>query len=163
MQRCEEIFRQICWLEERFWPDVDGMGEEDDAAQVSSASLGPMGAGMDNMNGNRLSNGISNGMGNGMAGPTMNNMSGNMNTNMGGNMNNNMSGNLNMNSSNINGAMNNTMTTPMRPAGMSSAVMTSTGMNGPGQNSENNTPVTENRNVFGQLPNSAGVNSVDSD
>jgi hypothetical protein len=34
MVRCEEIFRQICWLEERFWPDVDGMGEEDETAQM---------------------------------------------------------------------------------------------------------------------------------
>ncbi|KAJ9666342.1 hypothetical protein H2201_003530 [Coniosporium apollinis] len=31
MQRCEQVFRQICWLEERFWPDVDGMGEEDES------------------------------------------------------------------------------------------------------------------------------------
>jgi hypothetical protein len=45
--RCEEIFRQICWLEERFWPDVDGMGEEDDTARLGP-SLGPMGAGMEN-------------------------------------------------------------------------------------------------------------------
>jgi hypothetical protein len=33
MLRCEQVFRQICWLEERFWPDVDGMGEEDDTAR----------------------------------------------------------------------------------------------------------------------------------
>lgn len=34
MLRCEEVFRQICWLEERFWPDVDGMGEEDESARM---------------------------------------------------------------------------------------------------------------------------------
>ncbi|KAF1982579.1 heme oxygenase-like protein [Aulographum hederae CBS 113979] len=30
MLRCEQVFSQICWLEERFWPDVDGMGEGDE-------------------------------------------------------------------------------------------------------------------------------------
>ncbi|KAF1955009.1 heme oxygenase-like protein [Byssothecium circinans] len=50
MNRCEEIFRQICWLEERFWPDVNGMGEEDVTARLGP-DLGPMGPGMDNING----------------------------------------------------------------------------------------------------------------
>jgi thiaminase len=40
MQRCEEIFRQICWLEERFWPDVDGMGEEDESARLGPTTMG---------------------------------------------------------------------------------------------------------------------------
>jgi thiaminase len=31
MLRCEGVFKQICWLQERFWPDVDGMGDEDDS------------------------------------------------------------------------------------------------------------------------------------
>jgi len=35
MQRCEQVFRQVCWLAERFWPDVDGMGEEDDSGRLS--------------------------------------------------------------------------------------------------------------------------------
>ena len=30
--RCEQVFRQVCWLAERFWPDVDGMGEEDETS-----------------------------------------------------------------------------------------------------------------------------------
>lgn len=34
MQRCDQVFRQVCWLEERFWPDVDGMGEEDDSSRL---------------------------------------------------------------------------------------------------------------------------------
>jgi hypothetical protein len=34
MVRCEEIFRQICWLGERFWPNVDGMGEENEAPRI---------------------------------------------------------------------------------------------------------------------------------
>lgn len=29
--RCEQVFRQVCWLAERFWPEVDGMGEEDNS------------------------------------------------------------------------------------------------------------------------------------
>ncbi|KIV99665.1 uncharacterized protein PV09_08720 [Verruconis gallopava] len=33
MTRCEQVFQQICWLQERFWPDVDGMGEEDDSGR----------------------------------------------------------------------------------------------------------------------------------
>ncbi|KAK3060053.1 hypothetical protein LTS18_009450 [Coniosporium uncinatum] len=53
MQRCEQVFRQICWLEERFWPDVDGMGEEDESRGMSdggrgiSLSNGPGGEGPD--------------------------------------------------------------------------------------------------------------------
>ncbi|KAL1384300.1 hypothetical protein HDK64DRAFT_30904 [Phyllosticta capitalensis] len=35
MQRCEQLFEQVCWLEERFWPDVDGMGEEDETARLN--------------------------------------------------------------------------------------------------------------------------------
>lgn len=34
MQRCDQVFKQICWLEERFWPDVDGMGEEDETSRL---------------------------------------------------------------------------------------------------------------------------------
>lgn len=44
MSRCEELFRQICWLEERFWPDVDGMGEEDETARLGPSNMGPMSA-----------------------------------------------------------------------------------------------------------------------
>ncbi|KAH6639243.1 hypothetical protein C7974DRAFT_410225 [Boeremia exigua] len=58
MHRCEEIFRQICWLEQRFWPEVDGMGEDNDAAQIAGpAHIGPMGAALNNgMNNNTNSN-----------------------------------------------------------------------------------------------------------
>jgi hypothetical protein len=48
MIRCEEIFRQICWLEERFWPEVDGMGEEGETAQLGSAGIGSMGPELNN-------------------------------------------------------------------------------------------------------------------
>ena len=55
MSRCEEIFRQICWIEERFWPEVDGMGEEGEAAQLGSAGMTSMGQELNNgMNNNRL-------------------------------------------------------------------------------------------------------------
>ncbi|KAF1938773.1 heme oxygenase-like protein [Clathrospora elynae] len=98
MVRCEEIFRQICWLEERFWPDVDGMGEEDENTHVGPA----------------MHNGMNN-MSNGMAGSSMdaNRMNGmsNMNGNANGPMNN-INGHMNgpmsasLNNSNINNADN---------------------------------------------------------
>lgn len=90
--RCEEIFRQICWLEQRLWPDVDGMGEEDESAQ-----LGPqvgLGNGMENgtyrgpMNNAGMNRPMNNGMN--MPGP-MNgsHVNGNVGTaHMNGNMNN---------------------------------------------------------------------------
>ena len=46
MLRCEEVFRQICWLEERFWPDVDGMGEEDESARLAGGAGGMSGVGV---------------------------------------------------------------------------------------------------------------------
>lgn len=49
--RCEEVFRQICWLEERFWPDVDGMGEEDESARLGTSSMGAISGGVGNLNG----------------------------------------------------------------------------------------------------------------
>jgi thiaminase len=48
MARCEQVFRQICWIQERFWPDVDGMGEEDERGahgHNSSLSAGGLGVG----------------------------------------------------------------------------------------------------------------------
>ncbi|KAF2496843.1 heme oxygenase-like protein [Lophium mytilinum] len=52
MLRCEEVFRQICWLEERFWPDVDGMGQEDESARLAS------GGGLGSLSGNGLSGSV---------------------------------------------------------------------------------------------------------
>jgi hypothetical protein len=64
MMRCEQVFKQICWLQERFWPDVDGMGEEDDSGRYEGPTFpgtnglggdgGPLGG---NTNGNGMSNG----------------------------------------------------------------------------------------------------------
>lgn len=61
MLRCEQVFRQICWLEERFWPDVDGMGEEDETARYEGPTFGsgisPGGVNGNGMNGNGTSSG----------------------------------------------------------------------------------------------------------
>jgi hypothetical protein len=54
MLRCEQVFRQICWLEERFWPDVDGMGEEDETNRYDD-SFG--GQGLQGVNGGGASSG----------------------------------------------------------------------------------------------------------
>ena len=83
MQRCEEIFRQICWLEERFWPDVDGMGEEDDSARLGPG-IAPMGTGLEGMNG---------GMSGNMSGGPMNN--GPMSASLNGSMTQHMTGQIN--------------------------------------------------------------------
>lgn len=32
MTRCEGAWKQVLWLWEKSWPDVDGMGEEDEVA-----------------------------------------------------------------------------------------------------------------------------------
>lgn len=84
MVRCEEIFRQICWLEERFWPDVDGMGEQDESARLGPV-MGPMGAGINNGMNSGMNASINTGMNNTMQGPGMNGMN-NMNPSMNGPM-----------------------------------------------------------------------------
>jgi len=38
MTRCESAWMQVLWLWERSWPDVDGMGEEDESATVERLS-----------------------------------------------------------------------------------------------------------------------------
>lgn len=105
MVRCEEIFRQICWLEERFWPNVDGMGEQDESGRMTQAPLGSMGPTMGSMNGQPLNNGINRGMNNGMPAPPMNGVA-----TMTGNINGPLSNNGPMSS---NGPMNNNMNGPM--------------------------------------------------
>jgi hypothetical protein len=140
MQRCDEIFRQICWLEQRFWPEVDGMGEEDEGAQLGGpAHMGPMGAGLDNgMNNNSMGN---NHMGNqNMGSQNMNNgpiNAGRMNSNS---MNNNM-GSSNMNGS-IGAQMNRaSMSGPMMGGqGMGNQNMSGQGMGGAAMNDDDGTP-----------------------
>ncbi|KAF2261389.1 heme oxygenase-like protein [Lojkania enalia] len=66
MQRCEEIFRQICYLIERFWPDVDGMGEEDETARLGPSGVGSSGPGVSGFDGTMNGAGLN---GTGMNGP----------------------------------------------------------------------------------------------
>lgn len=113
--RCEEIFKQICWLEERFWPDVDGMGEEDESARLGPAGLGgldgatftgPMNQNMTPLNSNSLTGQMSGQMSGQMGAQISNN---GMNGQMNGPMNSGMNG-PSMNG-NINGSMNSTQMT----------------------------------------------------
>ncbi|KAL6702786.1 hypothetical protein ACN47E_000922 [Coniothyrium glycines] len=127
MQRCEEIFRQICWLGERFWPDVDGMGEQDESARLGPASL----RAMDNLNnnsalGNAMQSGSLNGLSN-LPGTINANLAPGMNTSMPTTLNGNLSGNMN-----------------------------AAGMNGAGVGGTNGAASAEGQNVFGQLA-GAGV------
>jgi hypothetical protein len=130
MQRCEEIFRQICWLEERFWPDVDGMGEEDDSARLGPG-LGPIG-GMDNGMNGPMNGPMSTSMNGPMNGPMS---AGSMNGPMsGGTMNGpNMNGS-NMNRSNMNGSMNGGDGTPVGDGRNNFSLSNGNGLEGVGQN-----------------------------
>lgn len=141
MQRCEEIFRQICWLEQRFWPEVDGMGEDDDGAQLGRTRMGPMGG--------NISNGMSNGSAinnNGhMGNQSINNgpvHGGRMNSNA---MNSNMS-NSGMGNSNVNGPIGPQMSRPsmngpmMGGQGMSGPNMGGQGLSGSVMSGEDGTP-----------------------
>jgi hypothetical protein len=132
MQRCEEIFRQICWLEERFWPDVDGMGEEDDSARLGPG-LGPIGA---------MNNGMNGSMNGPMSAPMAGPMSGPMHGPMNGS---NMNG-PNMNGPNINGPN-------MNGSNMNGP------MNGGSMNGGDGTPVGDGRNSF-SLSNGNGLEGV---
>jgi hypothetical protein len=173
MIRCEEIFRQICWLEERFWPDVDGMGEVDETARLGQAGLGPLGAGvgdLDNMDTPGLNSPSMNGPsmnGPSMNGPSMNgpSMNGPMNPPMNGPMNppmngpmsgpgmNNGMGGSNMNAPSMNG--NGMNGNSMNGNGMNNS-MNNSGMNGSGMNNGNGTPVSDGRNSF-SLPHGNGL------
>jgi hypothetical protein len=148
MVRCEEIFRQICWLEERFWPDVDGMGEEDESARMAPA-MGPMGAATENGMQTGMPNGLPIGINNNMAGPGMNgngNGMARMNNMHGNNVNGSMSGS--MSNSNAHGNANGNMNGAM-----------SNGLNNPNVNKIDNTPVNDNRNNF-RLPNGNSMENV---
>jgi hypothetical protein len=106
MVRCEEIFRQICWLQERFWPDVDGMGEEDESARMGPA-MGPISAGMQN----GMENGMNDNMNNVLPRHSMsgNNLGAGSNLN-GMSRNGSVSGHMNANNNNennINGPVSN--------------------------------------------------------
>jgi hypothetical protein len=138
MARCEEIFRQICWLEERFWPDVNGMGEENESTRLGAQ------VGIGSMDNNTFT------------GPMTRNMNGPMSNN------NNMASQMNgqLNNSGMNG--------PINPNGMNSSManainngpsmngsMNNARMNGSMDNSQMNdsdsTPGPSNNNGFTQM------------
>jgi hypothetical protein len=143
MVRCEEIFRQICWLEERFWPDVDGMGEEDESAQ-----LGPQ-IGIVGMNDGPSFTGPMNQNLNG--GPMNNNA---MSSQMNGQMpNNGMNGPMSSLSTSLNGAH---INGPSMNGNMNNGQMNGPPMNGNAQmNSNNNTPGPDSNNGFVQMSQSS--------
>ncbi|KAJ4347499.1 hypothetical protein N0V95_005373 [Ascochyta clinopodiicola] len=112
MQRCEEIFRQICWLEQRFWPEVDGMGEEGNGGP---AHVGPMSAGLDRMNNNTVNNNHMNGQ----------------------NMNNRPASNSRMNNSSMqNSSMNGPIGAQMSRPSMTAAMMGGQSMSGQNMNGQ---------------------------
>ena len=45
MARCEGAWKQVLWLWEKSWPDVDGMGEEDEVANAERFGTGGRGRG----------------------------------------------------------------------------------------------------------------------
>lgn len=79
MQRCEEIFRQTCWLKQKFWPSVDGMGEENESSRLSGTSMPPPMA--PETRGPSSHGGMNGPMNHGIPGPSMGGLS-NMNNNM---------------------------------------------------------------------------------
>jgi hypothetical protein len=131
MVRCEEIFRQICWLEQRYWPDVDGMGEEDESARLEpQVGIGSMGNGT-------------------FTGPLNQNMNGPMSNNT---MTSQMSGQMNgqMTNNGINGQING----PMNPNSMNGTISSSHNGNqisGPNMNRNDSTPGPDGSNTFGQM------------
>ncbi|EOA86711.1 uncharacterized protein SETTUDRAFT_171101 [Exserohilum turcica Et28A] len=86
MARCEEVFRQICWLAERFWPAIDDNGDEGPRPRIE----GPMAAIGPTMDTTSMQGGMPNGlpmamnrnnMHANMAGPSMHNTAINMHGN----------------------------------------------------------------------------------
>lgn len=140
MLRCEEIFRQICWLEQRFWPDVDSMGDDADDAdadvKTGPAGMGSMGPGMPGLN----TQGLGHGMSHGMQGQNMGGMS-----SMGSAINGPMRGNMN---APVNGPINGPMNSNNMNGPMASALNTSGG----GVNGDNSASVGDGRNGFAIAP-----------
>jgi hypothetical protein len=142
MVRCEEIFGQICWLEERFWPDVDGMGEEDEGARLDPASFASQGAavgGLEPTYTNTINAAMNGSIGNGASGSINNALNNSLNSEMNGSMNNGMTNNV---GNGMSGGMTNNMTN---------------GMNGPRLNGGDGTPVSDGRHSFAGLPNGIDV------
>lgn len=77
--RCEEVFRQICYLEERFWPEFNGMGDDGGTVRITTANMG-LETGM----GNTLSAQLTSAMNGQMNGSNNGPIGGSMNSNMNG-------------------------------------------------------------------------------
>lgn len=73
MDRCSEIFKQICWLEQRFWPVVNGMGEEAETTQDHAPFNGPMNQNMNSSGASFNNPGMGGPMNGAMAAPPMTN------------------------------------------------------------------------------------------
>jgi hypothetical protein len=136
MLRCEEIFKQICWLEQRFWPDVDGMGEE---IESSSARMGSSSEPINNSDFNS---------------PLAQNMNGNSNPQSFSNNNSGMNASMNNQMTNglpnvgMNAQMNGPMGSGMNAPQMSAARMTASQVNGSGMNGGDSTPATDGSAQF---------------
>ena len=47
LQNCELVFKQVVWLWKQMWPEVTGMGEEDDTAEEGEGPSQANGDGSD--------------------------------------------------------------------------------------------------------------------
>jgi hypothetical protein len=163
MVRCEEIFRQICWLEERFWPDVDGIGDDDETSH-SAPSMDQMGNGTfngpmnQNISGASGSNNFSNIAINGHLNP--NGMAAQItNGQINGQMNNNSLA-AQITNGQINGQMNNnSIAAQMTNGQMSGPMVNGPQIKGQSMNGGDRTPVSDGRNSFG-LTNGNGLEGV---
>ncbi|KAI2480512.1 TenA transcription activator [Pyrenophora tritici-repentis] len=162
MVRCEEIFRQTCWLAERIWPSVDGMGEEGEntgmgpprasmAANVDTAMQNDMQTGLPiGINGNNMSAGMVNMHGNPVPN-TSNNPAATRNSSVSSNMNGTP---VNSNNNPRNAAVNSNMnSTPANNQPRNASI--NSGMSAP-QNSNTRNPSVSS--VQSQ-PRNAGVNN----
>ncbi|EOD46586.1 Transcription regulator [Neofusicoccum parvum] len=83
MIRCEQLFEHVCWLEERFWPDVDGMGEEDETARLATHGGHHSASGAAHTH---PTHSMTGGVGSGMGGNSTPNMGMSVNTGLGSGM-----------------------------------------------------------------------------
>jgi hypothetical protein len=147
MSRCEEIFRQMCWLEERFWPEVDSMGDNNESAGMGPPMGGPMSAGLES----NMQNGMPNGLPLSINGNGVHNHNHNRNNSVPGPSMNANAVPTNIHGNPVNGR--NSMSGPVRNASIN---------NGPinaAINKHDSTPVSDNRNPFG-MPNRGGMDNV---
>ncbi|RMZ68512.1 transcription regulator [Pyrenophora seminiperda CCB06] len=173
MQRCEEVFRQTCWLAERIWPSVDGMGEEDEntgmgpprpsmVASVDTDMQNGMQTGLPiGINANNMQNNMSAPMVNMHGNPVPNNISGPVNNNNNP-RNNSASSNMNgtpVNNTPRNAAVNSNMNgTPVNNQPRNASI--NSGMSGAQNSNTRNASISSNMSASGQSqPRNAAVNN----